>query len=230
MRGPASWQVVEDEPEDLHLVLFVRDSFRLSVDAPVPGPLTPPVPDLGLQVDEAVRSAAATGWPGWWRDAMDRYRRPRTQVPPAAQASALLPPAGQVVDPPDFQSLMSTPELGQVARRAFVPFLQWWSPPLPPTAPIPRRQGRPLGLRGVRGRLIDTHLRRRTVQDVVSRIESDIGRPASPFEFRIYILAVTEPDIIVTDDMSAVISIELVRTEHRYRDWLDSVLRPLAQE
>jgi len=32
--GRSSWQVVEDEPTDLHLVLFVRDGFRLAVDAP----------------------------------------------------------------------------------------------------------------------------------------------------------------------------------------------------
>jgi len=220
-----SWMVVVDEPDDVHLVLFVRDHFRLS-GAGGPGPLVPEVPDASGQAAASIRSAAASAWPAWWHAVLDSHREPG-QRPAAPAVPAPFPALAGHLDPPDFASLSATPELRELARTAFRPFLRWWAPP-PGAAPARRRPGGPLGLPGARGRLIDLHLPRHTVQDAVVSLETELQRSARPFEFRIDIVAVTEPVVLLQDSNAAVISAELARDETRYRDWLHTVLRPLA--
>jgi hypothetical protein len=230
-RGTASWRVAEDEPEDLHLVLFVRDCLRLPVPAEgLPGPLTPPAPDLSGLLEASVRGDAAAAWPAWWRAALVAHRATGRPVPPSAsiaehhQAARLRHAAD---DGPRFESLSAVPALRAAARTAFAPFLQWWSPPWP-AAGAPPRPGGPLALPGVHGELIDLHLHRRTVNEVVIRLERELARTANPFDLRIDILAVTEPAVVVQDEHHALVSAGLVRNETDYRDWLYATLRPLA--
>src|SRR4051794_21004544 len=107
--GESSWQVVVDEPDDVHLVLFLRDAFRLISPAGAPGALLPAVPDMSGKLGRSIRSAAAAAWPAWWQIVLDSHgsRQPRSTT-----LAAAAPPAPAVrVDPPDFTSLTATPEL-----------------------------------------------------------------------------------------------------------------------
>ena len=195
--GTASWQVTQDEAVDLHAVLFVRDSLGLSVtERDLPGGLMPAAPDLSTLLPPEVRRRAAAAWPAWWDAALDTHRAGQGPPPPGAPVRAEALSARlryAAYDGPRFDSLSDVPALHQAARAAFEAFLQWWSPPLSVPPPAPPSPGGPLGLPGVKGQLIDLHLRRWTVHDVVTRIEQERGRTAKPFDFRIDILAVTTP-------------------------------------
>jgi len=232
MRSRPSWRVVQEEAQDLHLMLFVRDSFALGVAGEgIPGPLAPAVTDLSGQVEEPVRGAAAMAWPDWWRAGVDAHRATGDPQPPGVpiagphRLSGLL--AG--LDGPGFESLSDVPALREAARAAYHPFCEWWSPPWPDGAPVqPDREGR-LEYPGVRGQLIDLlHLHRLTVNEVVARIERELGRTAEPFAFHIDILAVTEPRVPAHDEHHAAVSAPLVADETGFRDWLYATLRPIA--
>jgi len=196
--GHPSWTVVEDEPRDLHLVLFVRDCFGLGTGHGGVGPLTAAVPDLGDRVTASGVAAAAAAWPAWWRAALGRF-------------SDVASPAAV--------------ELRELVDAALPAFQEWWSPP-PDAAGAPGAR-RP-ALPGVRGQLVDLHLNRLTVARVVNRLEEELGRQARPFEFRVDILAVGEPSVVASHPGSAVISAELVGFEPRYEQWLHGVLRALV--
>src|SRR5712691_11801165 len=174
MQGRPSWRIVIDEPEDLHLVLFVRDCCRLPAGAAgQPGPLAPTVPDLSRLMDESARHAAGAAWPAWWQAAIDAHRAVSRPLPHDASSSAHHRQAWQLhaaVDGPQFGSLSRTPALREAARAAFGPFQQWWAPPVPAGAQDRPRPGGLLGLPGVRGYLIDLHLGRSIVHDVVTGI------------------------------------------------------------
>jgi hypothetical protein len=61
--GP-SWQINIDEPEDLHLALFVRDACGLTVSAS-PGPLRA-APSLAHPVPADERAGIAAARQAWW--------------------------------------------------------------------------------------------------------------------------------------------------------------------
>jgi hypothetical protein len=132
------------------------------------------------------------------------------------------------VDGPQFGSLSRTPALREAARAAFGPFQQWWAPPIPAEPPARPSPGGLLGLPGVRGYLIDLHLGRSTVHDVVTGIERELSRRAKPFDLRVDILAVTQPSVILQDEHHALISAELAGSEDGYRDWLYRAIRTIA--
>ncbi len=77
-----SWQVAIDEPDDLHLVLFVRDACRLTLAGP--GPLVPQVPDFSGLLDEDARARAGDAWPAWWDGALDAHSSHSRALPPEA--------------------------------------------------------------------------------------------------------------------------------------------------
>jgi hypothetical protein len=227
-----SWQMTIDEPESLHLVLFVRDCYRLPVAAAgQPGPLEPAVPDLTGSLDEPGRRAAAAAWPMWWERALDHHRVASRPLPDGASTADRLRQSQRlaaVADGPEFSFLSDTPALREAARAAFGPFQQWWSPPLMADPAVRPHRAGGLGLPGVQGHLIDLHLGRSTDNDVVTAIERELGRPAEPFDLRIDILAVSQPPVILRAEHLAVISERLVADEARYRDWLSGVIRPIA--
>lgn len=235
--GKPSWQIRIDEPEDLHVVLFVRDSCRLEIVARgAPGSLTPAVPDLSAGLSAQVRKAASRAWPEWWTAALDAHRTNARPLPDDASIDARFAQLRRrhgAVDRPGFSSLHAVPELQQAACRAVDAFGPWWSPPHPAKNHSDphqrsRRDRRGLGMPGVKGELIDLHHGRGTEQSVVRQIERDLHRPARPFDLSIEVLAVTAPPVIAADPHYAVISAGLLADEHTYHDWLLATLRPLA--
>src|SRR4249920_3209718 len=129
MVGRLSWQVVEDEPEDLHVVLFVRDSLRLSPQAVgQPGPLEPNVPDLRETTSRSQRDTASAAWPVWWASALGVREMTGPRLPVDASDAAFVRRA-RPVDPPGFESLAHAPELRDAARATWDAFREWWSPP-----------------------------------------------------------------------------------------------------
>jgi hypothetical protein len=225
--GRPSWQITIDEPEDLHLVLFVRDCFGLPGDSP--GRLSPPVPDLSGQLDESARSAAAAAWPAWWQAVLGA-RAERGPQPPRGDREDAVRRARlfhAAADGPEFASLAGDPALSLAARTAFGPFQQWWSPPLPGEPGTRPGSPRGLGLPGAHGELIDLHHGSSAVHDVIGRIEQELGRPARPFELRVEVLA-ARSGVVWQDQRGAVISARLAGDEAGYRDWLDRAIRPLA--
>jgi len=230
IRGRPSWRLTIDEPEGLHLVLFVRDCYRLPAgEAGQPGALTPAGPDLSGSLAEPARRAAAAAWPAWWQSAAGNHRAASRPLPHGASTAEHLRQARQLAgDGPEFSSLSHAPALREAARAAFGPFQQWWAPPLIPGPGDPPSRAGPSGLSGARGHLVDLHLGRDTDHDVIAQIERDLGREASPFDFRIDILAVTQPPVVMQDERQAVISGGLVASETRYREWLYAAIRPIA--
>jgi hypothetical protein len=99
--GRPSWQIRLDTPQDLHLLLFVRDAFTLllgppSAGAPDPGargpgtqqPMMPgrlerDVPDRSELVGDLDHADAARSWITWWRDGLDRHRAAAHSPPPS---------------------------------------------------------------------------------------------------------------------------------------------------
>ena len=229
--GRPSWQVVIEEPPELHLVLFVRDAFGLAVRDPSdgtggPGPLVPDVPDLRALLDDDARAGAATAWPAWWRAALDGRRGRRG---PGERPADIGPPPAPYADAPDFPSLAPVPPLRAAARVAFRPFLQWWSAPWDGPASGGRRRDGWIDLPGAEGRLVNLHApSRRTEQDVVARLERELGRHVRPFEYRVGVLAVEEPDVVLAEGRSAVVSGRLLGSADRYAEWLHDVLLPHA--
>ncbi|MGH3625756.1 MAG: hypothetical protein ACRDQ5_28945 [Sciscionella sp.] len=235
MEGRLSWQVAEDEPSDLHLVLFVRDACRLVLDGPgSPGPLTPEIPDLSDLVDASSRALVAAAWPAWWDAAVNAHRthtRPLPDDAPIAAHQQQLRLRHAAGDGPEFASLAHVPQLQRAARGAFDPFNRWWSLPLPSADPLARHRRRPrasLGLPGVQGQLIDLHRGRHTVRTVIGRIERELGRKAVPFDLSIDILAVTGPAVVVRETHYAVLTTSTVADADTYADWLYTTLSPLA--
>ncbi len=225
--GQPSWQVAIDEPDDLHLVLFVRDACRLTVDDP--GPLAPQVPDLSGLLDEDARARAGAAWPAWWDVALDAHRSHSRALPPGATIAmrhAQTRMAHAAMDGPQFASLALSPELQRAAGLAFNAFGQWWSPPWAPDRES-WHKGR-LGMPGVRGQLVDLHFGRSTVQQVVGRLERDLNRCVSPFDFAIDVVAVASPSVLIQEAHYAVIAGSLVGDETAFADWLRTALHPLA--
>jgi len=231
LRGGVSWQITVDEPGDLHLVLFVRDCFGLSaymVDQP--GPLVPNVRDLSELLNESQQRAAAAAWPRWWLAATEVHRS-TSPLPPGSSLAEHHRQTWQrqsAVDGPHFESLSYAPELRDAARAAFDPFQLWWAPPLSTQHPPHGRRGGPPRLPGVKGRLIDLHHGRRTIHDVITRIEHELDRGVNPFDLRIEIVAISQPLILTQDEHHAVVSAELVANETDFREWLYTTLHPIA--
>lgn len=228
-----------DEPEDLHLVLFVRDACRLEVASQVvPQRLTPAVPDLQAGLAASAQAAAERAWPQWWAAALEAHRAHARPLTDTASREARLRQRRHrhaALDRPDFASLQHAPDLQQAARRAAGSFSQWWSPPLsatnrPSVRERPRRgqRQRGLGMPGVKGQLIDVHHGRGTEQRVVKQLQRELHRHVQPFDLAIEVLAVTNPPVILQDEHYAVISSALLADENAYHDWLLSTIGPLA--
>src|SRR5260370_12146556 len=105
MPGHVSWRIAIDEPAALHLVLFVRDCYRLSTGGSgQPGPLAPAVPDLSGLMDEPMRYAASAAWQTWWQAAAEACGVASRPLPhdasSAARHSQAWPPSAAAVAPP----------------------------------------------------------------------------------------------------------------------------------
>ena len=250
--GRPSWQIRLDTPQDLHLLLFVRDAFTALLGLPsagapdpgAPGPGTPQpimpgrleddVPDLSERVGDLDHADAARSWSMWWRDGLDRHRAAAHSPPPSGapleEHARWARRRHAAVDAPGFASLAGTPALQTAARASFQPFLQWWSPPLP-HEPVTHAPDDVPDESGVQGHLIGlTHPRHRNPveQQVVTRVEREIGRTAAPFDLSIDLLALEGPGVLEQDERYAVISTTLFEDVAAYTDWLHTTLRPLA--
>jgi hypothetical protein len=221
-----SWRVAIDSPEGLHLLLFVRDSLWLDSAGPdLPGPVAWDVPDLSAQLDPAERAAARRAWPDWWRTSLASYLGYRDTAVDRERGIGVM---RWLVEGPGHGT--APPESLQAATRAALePFRQWWCPPwvgeLPPVrGPGPGGRLPP----GVQGDLAALTLRAHTEQDVVRRLEAELGRRAKPFDFVLQVIGVAGPPVLAQDAQRAAVSSELVRAGAGYADWLYRTLRPLA--
>ena len=66
--APASWELTQEIGSPHHFALFIRDSYRLTVE---PAPTIPPelneaVPDLSGRMNASDRAAASAEWARWW--------------------------------------------------------------------------------------------------------------------------------------------------------------------
>ncbi len=226
-RGETSWRVTIDSPEGLHLLLFVRDCLWLDSTGPdLPGPLAWDVPDLSAQLDPAARPAARQAWPNWWRTSLASYLGYRNTAVDRELGIGvirwLVEGPGHGTAPPE--------ALQAVTQAAHEAFRQWWSPPwvgeLPPVRDL--GPGGRLVPPGVKGELAELTLAARTEQDVVRRIETELGRRARPFEFGLQVIGVAGPPVLAQDPFRAVVSSQLVLARADYADWLHRTLGPLA--
>lgn len=122
--GRPSWRFEENDAGNLHLALFARDAAGLEV---LPAPDVPP-PLSGVIERPLVppSAAAAAQWVTWWRGLI-RFeageaapsRRLGPKDDPTAWLEAMRERYVAVFDPPEFESLVSMPELRAAARATF---------------------------------------------------------------------------------------------------------------
>jgi hypothetical protein len=122
--GRPSWRFEEDDAGNLHLALFARDAAGLEV----PPALDIPPPLSGVIERRLVPpSAAAAGqWATWWRGLI-RFEAgeavPSRRLGPGDDPNAWLEAMREryvaVFDPPEFESLVSMPELRATVRATF---------------------------------------------------------------------------------------------------------------
>jgi hypothetical protein len=122
--GRPSWRFEEDDAGDLHLALFARDTAGLEV----PPALDIPPPLSGIIERRLVRpsAAAAAQWVTWWRGLI-RFEAgenvPSRRLGPGDDPNTWLEAMREryvaVFDPPEFESLVSMPELRAAVRSTF---------------------------------------------------------------------------------------------------------------
>lgn len=134
--GSSSWRFEHDNPQFLHLALFVRDATRLVVTASedVPPRLAGELPDLAGVLMAAEKAAAADQWLTWWRrllgQAVREVRQRKAQAEdqdPAAWQRARLAGLEEVFDPPEFRSLADLQPLRTAAVATFHDAVTWSS-------------------------------------------------------------------------------------------------------
>lgn len=224
--GARSWQVVIDQPEDLHLALYVRQATGLlSLD---PAPLLQP-PTSGAQAP----LVSPDGWQLWWRHLLNLHaeaavREDRTARDMSQRLQELRQHRAAAGAPPDFAALDRWPGLRQAAADAWhAGFRSWWE--TPPTAQSrgSRSSGSarvPVG--GVRGDLIRATSE---IGTLPTSVINAVGAPSrTPASFTMHLLAVEGTTASLIDPHYALVSVGLTRDTARFRRWLTSVLSAAA--
>src|ERR1019366_7834914 len=200
-----SWRVRIDEPEDLHLALYVRDASGLTVPGS-PGTLRT-APRLTGLVPVNKRCDAVLAWHRWWGGLLTEHQ----QVVASQREPHLTP-----IAPPDFLGLRCVTLQVAAARCWQEGVCQCWEQP--PTAELFRaRPEAPIG--GVRGDLIAATMaayQARLVQNVVSEVERSRSRKAGPFGIMLDMLDVEGSNSIQVTPNYTLVPIGLAVDSIRY--------------
>jgi hypothetical protein len=250
----ASWRITIDEPEDLHLALFVRDAAGLDVRGVpgVPGPLK-----AAARATHPVLSEDLPGvtldWGMWWR-AILAARRATSGAPPehlsaSQQLSWARSPREAVGSPPAFDGLAHAPDLRRLVTVVYRDrFAAWWQGAMPTDSveePVPERRPRHARVEtpleadllneslwrgsGPRGELVSAHRSAATIpREVVAEVELEKRRRVSGFSLSVNVMAVHDvtPTIVAADYM--LVPVALYREPALYRAWLRTVVRAIA--
>jgi hypothetical protein len=237
-QGP-SWQITIDEPEDLHLALYVRDAAGLDVDAVpgVPGPLARG-PRSRLAVPEAELTGVLLDWGQWWRAIVNARQATGVGRPGDAAAAGRRSRHRAIVgSPPHFEGLAHAPALRALVTEVYTTrFAAWWQGARPD--PLENEQelfdhdtiGGPLWRHdGVRGDLLAA-LRSPSFipHEVVASIRDEKNRPLAPFSLMVNVMATidTSPTMVAAD--YALVPVGIYREPALYRAWLRTVVRAIA--
>jgi hypothetical protein len=237
-QGP-SWQITIDEPEDLHLALFVRDAAGLEVDAVpgVPGPLTRG-PRAQFSVPESEHTGVLLDWGQWWRAMVNAHQA--ADIGRSGETSAagrMMRQRALVGSPPFFEGLAHAPALRALVVEVYASrFSAWWQGARPDPleeeleildddtieGPLWRHDG-------VRGDLLAA-LRSPSFipHEVVASIRGEKNRPLAPFSLMVNVMATvdTAPTMFATD--YALVPVGIYREPALYRAWLRTVVRAIA--
>lgn len=179
--GRPSWRFAygNGQASDLHEALFARDAAGLIVPqlADVPPPLAAEwlaaVSSARLaEIAEGTRALAAVQWLTWWRKLIaNKVRLVDSRPPPGDDMTATLAWAeslyeSAVFDPPNFDSLVSAPELRRVVLAA--------------------RQVRPRGLADRSG-----SFHQQPVRSIAEQTAEELGAPIEAMDARAHVLDVT---------------------------------------
>jgi hypothetical protein len=134
--GFPSWRFTEDDPQFLHLALFLRDATGLAVERSddIPPHLAGELPDRPGVLPEAARGAAAGQWVTWWRRLLAqavgealRGNAPDGDQDPLAWMQMVYAGRKEVFDPPRFGSMADLPQLRPVTAALYAQADRWWS-------------------------------------------------------------------------------------------------------
>ena len=126
--GAPSWRLSLDNPQGLHIALFVRDAVGL-VTPPshgVPPMLAAEIPDHTAALADTGRAEAGGQWLAWWHRLVTHEIAPHYS--PAVDEDAWRRRAAEyqrVVDPPDFESLAGLPALRTAVVATFGAAREW---------------------------------------------------------------------------------------------------------
>jgi hypothetical protein len=249
-QGNGSWRISIDEPEDLHLALFVRDAAGLDVQGVpgVPGSLrTSARASHSLPPD--VIPGVTLDWGQWWRAIVAARRKtsgePPRELSPRQRAAWIHGPRAAVGAPPGFEGLAHAPDLRRLVSVVYRDrFAAWWQGAMPSASQITtdaqtQSATFPLELelrdetlwrgRGPRGDLVSALRSAGAIpREVVAEIELEKRRPVADFTLSVNVMAVHDvtPTIVGADYM--LVPVGLYREPARYRAWLRTVVRALA--
>jgi hypothetical protein len=250
VQGGSRWRITIDEPEDLHLALFVRDAAGLDVRGVpgVPGPLR-----AAARATHAVPEQDVTGvtldWGQWWRAILAARRATSGEPPPhlstSQRRSWVNTPRAEIGAPPGFEGLAHAPDLRRLVTVVYRDrFAAWWQGALPAElnddagAAEPSRVS-PLEAEllneslwrgsGPRGELVSALRSAATIpREVVAEVQHEKRRPVSDFSLSVNVMAVHDvtPTIVAADYM--LVPVALYREPALYRAWLRTVVRAIA--
>lgn len=193
-----SWELRLGIPEDLNFAVAVRASYDLApiglsqlVAAPLHDGFDPPV-----AISD--RSEVSAQWSRWWIEmTVDRREEP---LGPGA------------LDPPDFETLSSSPQLQEACRQIWPQYHRWWQ-----------------GMHGRKRRLAATLRELDTLPgQLVADYEHRKRRRARPFRFDIEVLTVDSMHSVVIDDAYAQIGTRLVADPAAFTNWFRPILRRIG--
>lgn len=237
-QGP-SWQITIDEPEDLHLALFVRDAAGLDVDAVpgVPGPLAM-APRVTFEVPDSERTGVLLDWGQWWRAMVSTHQATGVGGTDSAGAARRMARQRSLVgSPPLFEGLAHTPALRALVVDVYTDrFAAWWQGALPDPLGLEEALGEDDTIEGpswhrdgMRGDLMAA-LRSPSFipHEVVASVREEKNRPLAPFSLTVNVMATidTSPTMVTSD--YALVPIGVYREPALYRAWLRTVVRAIA--
>jgi len=128
----ASWRFRQKDSQFLHLALFARDAAGLVIEpaARIPPRLTASV-GRREGIDAGQRAVAATQWVAWWDRllayAVDDAKRSEDEggYEVMERLRLMTERQARAFDPPEFQSLASTPELQRIVVATFQEGPEW---------------------------------------------------------------------------------------------------------
>jgi hypothetical protein len=222
-----SWQLREDEPEDLHLALLVREMFGLAV-AGSPGRLRDaPHPVTALPLDQQV--AVAREWAAWWAALLAAHRATSGREPDGWSPEQAFAPRPAVDGPPGFIGLEAGSALRQLVVRVWEDeFPDWWEREPHPATHEADSLAPAAGVRGDLLTVMLTASRAGLATDVVRGLERDMHRPLGPFKLTIDVLAVHGDTATLVVPSYALVPVGLYADATRYPAWLRQAIAALA--